>query len=60
MTGTDDRLSLRGGLLGFVLMSGLVVAAALGLLVLIDPRTQAYWGERLGDVLAAARSVIGR
>ena len=60
MTGAGERFSLRDGLIGFVLMSAVVVAAALGLLVLIDPRTQAYWGDRLGDVLAAARSVIGR
>lgn len=44
----------------FVLMSALVAAAAMGMLVLIDPRTQAYWGSRLGELAAALRALIGR
>jgi hypothetical protein len=60
MTRADEGLTLRGGLIGFVLVTGLVLAAALVLLILIDPRTQAYWAERIGDLLAAIRSIFGR
>lgn len=60
MTGARSRLSLRGSLVLFVLMSAAVSAAAMGLLVLLDPRTQAYWGGRLGDLLAFLRALIGR
>lgn len=41
-------------------MSGLVVVIAMGLLILLDPRTQAYWGGRLGDLLALLRALVGR
>lgn len=60
MTGARSRLSLRGSLVLFVLMSAAVSAGAMGLLVLLDPRTQAYWGGRLGDLLAFLRALIGR
>lgn len=60
MTGARSRLSLRGSLVLFVLMSAAVSAAAMGLLVLLDPRTQAYWGGRLGDLLAFLRGLVGR
>lgn len=60
MTGARSRLSLRGSLVLFVLMSAAVSAAAMGLLVLLDPRTQAYWGGRLGDLLAFLRVLVGR
>ncbi len=54
------RLSLRGSVITFVLMSALVVALAMGLLILVDPRTQSYWGGRLGDLLAWLRALAGR
>lgn len=60
MTEAGRRLSLRGSLVLFVLMSAAVSAAAMGLLVLLDPRTQAYWGGRLGDLLAFLRALVGR
>ena len=30
------------------------------LLILVDPRTQAYWGSRFGDLLATLRALVGR
>lgn len=54
------RLSFRGSVVSFVLMSALVVMIAMGLLILVDPRTQAYWGGRLGDLLAMLRALVGR
>ena len=60
MTDAPRRLGLRSSTVGFVVMSGVVVAATMGLLVLIDPRTQAYWGGRLGELAAAVRALVGR
>ncbi len=54
------QLTLRASVITFVLMSALVVALAMGLLVLVDPRTQQYWGGRLGDLLAWLRALVGR
>ncbi len=41
-------------------MSALVVALAMGLLILLDPRTQEYWGGRVGDLMAWLRALVGR
>ena len=54
------RLPFRTSVISFVLMSALVVALAMGLLVLIDPRTQEYWSGRLGDLFASLRALVGR
>lgn len=54
------RLPFRTSVIGFVLMSAVVVALAMGLLVLIDPRTQEYWSGRLGDFFASVRALVGR
>lgn len=60
MTDAPRRLGVRSSVVGFVAMSGLVVVASLGLLVLIDPRTQAYWTSRLAELAAAVRALVGR
>ena len=57
---TARRLSFRASVITFVLMSALVVALSMGLLILIDPRTQEYWSGRLGDLLAWVRALVGR
>ena len=54
------RHSFRAGVISFVLMSAFVVALAMGLLVLVDPRTQEYWSGRLGGLLAWIRALVGR
>ena len=54
------RLSLRASVITFVLMSALVVALAMGLLILLDPRTQDYWGGRLAGLTAGVRALFGR
>jgi len=41
-------------------MSVGVVVVAMALLVLIDPRTQAYWSARFGDLVAWLRALVGR
>lgn len=51
---------LRTSVITFVLMSAGVVAVAMALLVLIDPRTQEYWSGRFGDLTAWVRALLGR
>ncbi|MBA3376709.1 MAG: hypothetical protein H0U00_13020 [Actinobacteria bacterium] len=60
MTDAARRLSLRTSVVMFVAMSGVVVAAAMGLLILIDPRTQSFWGGRLAELTAGVRTLFGR
>ncbi len=43
---------------GFVLITALVVSAATGVFVLLDPRAQAFWATRIGDVSAGVESLI--
>ncbi len=54
------RHTFRAGVISFVLMSAFVVALAMGLLVLVDPRTQEYWSGRLGGLVAWFRALVGR
>jgi hypothetical protein len=53
------RLSPRASVLSFVATSALATAAAVGLFVLLDPRAQAFWGGRFGDLFAAIRALFG-
>jgi len=58
---SDARgLSLRSSVIAFVLLSGVVAAAAMGLLVLVDPRTQDHWAGRLAEFTAGIRTLFGR
>ena len=54
------HLSFRASVITFVLMSALVVAIAMGLLILVDPRTQEYWGGRLGALVGWFRALVAR
>lgn len=56
----DRRLSPRASVISFVATSVLATAAATGLFVLLDPRAQAFWGGRLGELFAAIRGLVGR
>lgn len=58
--GAGRSVGLRTSVITFVLMSVGVVAVAMALLVLLDPRTQEYWSGRLGDLTAWVRAVLGR
>ena len=55
----SKRLSPRASLLSFVATSALATGAAVGLFVLLDPRAQAFWGGRLGELFAAVRALFG-
>lgn len=56
----EQKTGFRAAAFGFVLMTALVAIAATGVFVLLDPRAQAFWGAKLGDLVAFARSVAGR
>jgi hypothetical protein len=56
---SDQRLSGRGSVISFVLMTGLVTAAATGLFVLLDPRAQQFWAQRWEALFGFFRSLFG-
>lgn len=56
---SDQRLSGRGSVISFVLMTGLVTAAATGLFVLLDPRAQQFWVQRWETLAEFVRSLFG-
>ena len=56
---SDQRLSGRGSVMSFVLMTGLVTAAATGLFVLLDPRAQLFWVQRWDALAGFVRSLFG-
>lgn len=55
----ERRLGPRASVLSFAATTLLATAAALGLLVLLDPRAQAFWASRFGELFAAVRGVFG-
>ena len=58
----DDRsrLTPRASVLSFVLTSALATAVSLGLFVLLDPRTQGFWGGKVSDLVRSVRSLFGQ
>ena len=56
----ERRLSPRGSVISFVVTTLIATAAAIGLFVLLDPRAQAFWGTRLGEMFAAIRGLFGQ
>jgi hypothetical protein len=56
---SEQRLSGRGSVVSFVLMTGLVTAAATGLFVLLDPRAQLFWVQRWEAFVGFVRSLFG-
>ena len=62
--GQNDRTGQTGptrfgaAVVGFVLITALVVSAATGVFVLLDPRAQAFWATRIGDVSAGIGSLV--
>jgi hypothetical protein len=56
----ERRLSPRASIFSFVASTVLATAAATGLFVLLDPRSQAYWSGRLSDFVELVRSIFVR
>ncbi len=50
--------SFRWSLLAFVAISTVVLLAAIGLLVLLDPRSQAWWGDQFSGLGGFLRSLL--
>ena len=46
--------------MAFGLMTGIVTLGAMGIFVLMDPRAQAFWASRLGEVVSFVRSLFVR
>lgn len=59
MTRTVTRrgISFRESAITFAFMTAAVAVLAVGLLVLLDPRSQAFWGAKLSDLGTAARAL---
>lgn len=60
MTGVAGQrgLSFRDSLITLAGMIGAVAVLAVGLLVLLDPRAQAFWGARCSDLGTLGRAVV--
>ena len=56
---TDRRgISFRSSAITFGSMTAAVVALAVGALILLDPRAQAFWGAKISDVGTIARALV--
>lgn len=42
--------TFRFSVLAFLTMTAIVAAAATGLLVLVDPRSQLWWADRMAEI----------
>ena len=60
MTGMADRrgISFRDSAISFGFMTVVVAALAVGLLVLLDPRSQIFWGAKFSDVGTVVRALV--
>ena len=56
---SERRVSARSSVLSFVVTAAVATAAAIGLLVLLDPRAQAFWAARMQEFIAAVRGLVG-
>jgi len=62
VTGMADRraISFRDSAITFLVMTAVVALLAVGVLVLLDPRSQAFWGAKFSDLGGAARAVTNQ
>jgi len=62
VTGTDTRrgISFRDSAISFAFMTAVVAVLAVGLLVLLDPRSQAFWGAKLDGLGTATRALVNQ
>ena len=54
----DRALTLRESVITFVLITALTVAGAVGILVLLDPRAQIYWGAQFSALGSSVRAFV--
>ena len=53
-----DGPSFRWNVLAFVAVVAIALALSTVMLVLLDPRSQAWWGDRFSEMGAVARGLI--
>ena len=54
----DRPLSFRGSVVTFGLVIALVGAGAVGIMILLDPRAQAYWGIQFDYLGRSVRELV--
>jgi hypothetical protein len=52
--------SFRDSAITFASMTAVVVAVAVALLVLLDPRAQAFWGAKFSDLGTGIRALVSQ
>ena len=62
MTGMDVRrgITFRDSAITFAAMTAVVVVLAVGILVLLDPRSQAFWGAKFSDLGTLSRALVSQ
>lgn len=55
---TEGRPSFRWNVLAFVAVTLLVVLLTVAMLVLLDPRSQAWWGDRFSELGTIVRALV--
>jgi hypothetical protein len=55
-----QRLSFRDSAITFLSMTAIEVVLAAGILVLLDPRSQAFWGAKLSDLGTTVRALLSQ
>jgi len=55
---TEGRTSFRWSVLAFLAVTALAVFAVTALLVLLDPRSQEWWGDRLSELGTFVRALF--
>jgi hypothetical protein len=53
-----QRPTFRWNVLAFLAISALVVVLTVALLVLLDPRTQDWWGNRFSELGTFVRGIV--
>jgi hypothetical protein len=51
-------LSFRDSAITFAFTTAIVAVLAVGLLILLDPRSQSFWGAKASDLATGARAFI--
>lgn len=50
--------TFRWSVLSFVAITALVLMLAIALLVMLDPRSQAWWGDRFSELGTVVRGIV--
>ena len=53
-----QRPTFRWNVVAFLAISALVVALTVAMLVLLDPRSQAWWGDRFSELGTLLRGLV--